>query len=60
VVLKPETWPVSLGEEPADESEFRAPLAPFPSEEMASWPVSTRVGNIKNNDLSLVEPIAAA
>jgi len=24
---------------------------------MVCWPVSTRVGNVKNNDPSLIEPI---
>jgi len=27
---------------------------------MTCWPVSTRVGNVKNNDPSLIEPLAAA
>ncbi len=31
-----------------------------PSDEMICWPVSPRVGNVKNNDPSLIEPIAAA
>jgi hypothetical protein len=36
----------------------RAPLlAPYPSEDMVCWPVSARVGNVKNNDPSLVEPV---
>jgi hypothetical protein len=26
---------------------------------MACWPVSARVGNVKNNDPGLIEPIAA-
>jgi hypothetical protein len=30
-----------------------------PSEGMVCWPISLRVGNVKNNDPSLVEPIAA-
>ena len=59
VVLKPLGWPIWLGEEPAHASELRALLAPFPSEEMTCWPVSPRVGNVKNNDASLIEPIAA-
>jgi len=25
---------------------------------MTKWPVSTRVGNVKNNDPSLIEPVA--
>ena len=59
VVLKPEAWPTWLGEEPADEPALKALLAPFPSEDMTCWPVSARVGNVKNNDPSLIEPIAA-
>jgi len=27
---------------------------------MICWPVSARVGNVKNNDPSLIEPVAAA
>jgi putative SOS response-associated peptidase YedK len=60
VVLKPESWPVWLGEKPVDPSELKTLLAPFPSEEMTCWPVSPRVGNVKNNDPSLIEPLAAA
>jgi len=26
---------------------------------MVCWPVSARVGNVKNNDPSLIEPISA-
>ena len=58
-VLKPETWPVWLGEELGDASSIEAMRVPFPSDEMTCWPVSTRVGNVKNNDPSLIEPIAA-
>jgi putative SOS response-associated peptidase YedK len=28
-----------------------------PSEAMTCWPVSARVGNVKNNDPSVIEPI---
>jgi putative SOS response-associated peptidase YedK len=59
VVLRPESWPVWLGEKPVDPSVLKALLTPFPSEEMTRWPVSPRVGSVKNNDPSLVEPIAA-
>jgi len=58
-VLKPETWAVWLGEERADAPALKALLAPCPSEEMTCWPVSAQVGNVKNNDPSLIEPIAA-
>ena len=53
VVLKPEGWPAWLGEEPADAPRLKALLAPYPSEEMVAWPVSPRVGNVKNNDASM-------
>jgi putative SOS response-associated peptidase YedK len=59
-VLKPEAWPVWLGEQPAAVPELKALLAPYPSDDMVCWPVSPRVGNVKNNDPSLIEPIAAA
>jgi putative SOS response-associated peptidase YedK len=26
---------------------------------MIAWPVSARVGNVKNNDASLIDPVAA-
>jgi putative SOS response-associated peptidase YedK len=60
VVLKPDAWPVWLGEEPANLSALKALLTPFPSDEMACWPVGARVGNVKNNDATLIEPINAA
>src|SRR6266481_4026386 len=48
VILNPNKWPVWLGEEPAD---------PYQLKEMIAWPVTPRVGNVKNNDVSLIEPI---
>jgi putative SOS response-associated peptidase YedK len=57
VVLGPETWPARLGEEPAGARQLKGLLAPYPSEEMVAWPVSARVGNVKNNDPSPIEPI---
>ena len=59
VVLAPESWPLWLGEKAADAAELRALLAPYPSEGMMCWPISPRVGNVRNNDPSLIEPIAA-
>jgi putative SOS response-associated peptidase YedK len=60
VVLAPEAWPIWLGEDPAGPPQLKALLAPYPSEGMICWPVSPRVGNVKNNDPSLIEPIATA
>jgi putative SOS response-associated peptidase YedK len=39
---------------------LKALLDPYPPDGMVCWPVSPRVGNVKNNDPSLIEPIAAA
>jgi putative SOS response-associated peptidase YedK len=60
VVLKREVWPAWLGEQPASVSDLKAMLAPYSSDEMITWPVSTRVGSVKNNDPSLIEPITGA
>ena len=60
VVLKRDWWPAWIGEELAEAPQLKALLAPYPSEEMVAWPVSPRVGNVKNNDPSLIEPIAGA
>jgi hypothetical protein len=56
----PEMWPFWLGEEPADTARPKALLAPYPTEGMIAWPVSPRVGNVKNNDPGLIEPITGA
>jgi putative SOS response-associated peptidase YedK len=59
-VLSPEMWPAWLGEEPATVPDLKAMLASYPSEGMTCWPISSRVCNVKNNDPTLIEPIAAA
>ena len=41
-------------------SRLKALLAPYPAEEMACWPVSSRVGNVKNNDPSLIEDLGGS
>jgi putative SOS response-associated peptidase YedK len=50
VVLEREACPVWLGEEPEEPSDLKALLPPYPSEAMTCWPVSARVGSVKNND----------
>src|SRR5215469_8100932 len=59
VVLGPETWPAWLGEELADARHLKTMLAPYPAEQMTCWSVSARVGNVKNNDPTLIELISA-
>jgi hypothetical protein len=48
-----------LGSERADAPLLKALLASYPSEGMVAWPVSPRVGNVKNNDPNLIEPFSA-
>jgi len=60
VILEARAWPAWLGEQPADVPDLKALLAPYPSEDMIAWPVSTRIGNVRNNDSSLIEPVATA
>jgi putative SOS response-associated peptidase YedK len=58
VILPPEAWPVWLGEEAGDAERLKALLAPYPAEGMTAWPVDKRVGNVKNNDPELIEPVS--
>jgi putative SOS response-associated peptidase YedK len=60
VIFGPENWPLWLGEAPASPSRLKALLVPYPPDDMVIWPVDRRVGNVKNNDPSLIEPIAFA
>ena len=59
VILKPDAWPVWLGEQPTDMPQLKSLLAPYPANDMIAWPLSARVGNVKNNDPSLIAPVAA-
>jgi putative SOS response-associated peptidase YedK len=56
VILPPDTWSRWLGEEPSEPNQLKSLLVPYTGA-MAAWPVSQRVGNVKNNDASLIEPI---
>ena len=60
VILAEENWPAWLGEVSAEPAELKALLKPYPSEDMTLWPVDRRVGNVKNNDASLIEPVSAS
>lgn len=56
LILAPEQWQKWLG---APE-ERAALLDPFPADRMECWPVSDAVGNVRNDDTTLLEPVAAA
>jgi putative SOS response-associated peptidase YedK len=60
VILPPEAWPLWLGEETADADQLKALLIPYPSDQITMWPVDKRVGNVKNDDPALIEPLAMA
>ena len=64
VILPPETWSAWLGEteagEPAEAvpaDQLKSMLVPYAGE-MVAWQVSIRVGNVRNNDASLIEPVS--
>jgi putative SOS response-associated peptidase YedK len=56
VILEPRDYGRWLG---VDSSEVARPpvelLRPFSAEKMMAWPVSARVGNVRNNDAQLLE-----
>jgi putative SOS response-associated peptidase YedK len=59
--MKMAAWPAWLGEQPATVQDLlRRCWPPTPSDGMIAWPVSARVGNVRNNDSSLIEPVATA
>jgi putative SOS response-associated peptidase YedK len=57
VVLKPDVWPVWLGASAGGCAAARRCWPPTLPNEMICWPVSPRVGNVKNYDPSLIEAI---
>ena len=56
-ILPPTAWPAWLGEKETGDAALKGLLAPYPADRMAMWPVSPRVGNVKNNDPSIADPI---
>ena len=60
VILPPETWRIWLGEEGAGRAELLALLVPYPADLMRVYPVGSRVGNVRNDDPSLLNEVGAA
>jgi putative SOS response-associated peptidase YedK len=60
VILDSGAYPIWLGEEEALADELSSLLRPFPAERMRAYPIGPRVGNVKNDDAALVEPLANA
>jgi putative SOS response-associated peptidase YedK len=60
VILPCDTWSAWLGEEPADPQDLLALLIPYPSADLAAWPVPRRVGRVAEDDAGLAERDPAA
>ena len=52
-------WPQWLGETKTTSAHLKAMLRPYPSAQMAMWPVGKAVGNVRNDSPDLFEPLAA-
>jgi putative SOS response-associated peptidase YedK len=59
VILGPENWSAWLGEEPVKLDALLALLKPFPAERLTLWKVASAVGNIRNENAKLIEPLKA-
>ena len=58
-ILPREAWRSWLGEEDAGADDLLSLLRPFPAELMRAYPVGTSVGNVRNNSIELLDPVAA-
>lgn len=57
-ILLPEQEADWLNRDQTDATFLRSLLRPFPAERMKAYPVSSRVNNVRNDDPSLIEPVA--
>jgi putative SOS response-associated peptidase YedK len=57
-ILDAADWQIWLGEAPATPGELRALLRPYPGELMEAHMVGPRIGNVKNDDATLIERFA--
>jgi putative SOS response-associated peptidase YedK len=57
VILQPKDYARWLGEEPTESPHLMMMLKPYPATAMEAYPVSTRVGSVKNTDAALFEPL---
>lgn len=60
VILDPAKYGRWLGEEMATPEELHGLLRPFSAESMKAFPVDARVGNVRNDDASLIATVAQA
>jgi putative SOS response-associated peptidase YedK len=60
VILARETWPAWLGEAEASPKELLALLQPYPAERMRAYKIGPAVGNVRNDEPGLLEPLGEA
>ena len=58
VILPPDAWAVWLGETETNPAALLALLQPYPAERMRIYRIGPRVGNVRNDDPTLLEPLA--
>jgi putative SOS response-associated peptidase YedK len=57
VILPPEAWPVWLGETEASPEELLDLLLPYPAELMRVYPIDSAIGNVRNDEPTLLDPL---
>lgn len=60
VILDPANYGRWLGEEECDPMRLLMMLKPYPADAMEAFPIGARVGNVNNDDSTLIEPLATA
>jgi putative SOS response-associated peptidase YedK len=58
-ILEPKDYARWLGEEPTEPPHVMMMLKPYLAAAMEAYPVSTRVGSVKNTDAALFEPLGS-
>jgi len=57
-ILARDDYAAWLGEKLAETAELLAMLKPYPADHMEAIPIGRRIGNVKFDDPSLIEPVA--
>ncbi|MBB3110454.1 putative SOS response-associated peptidase YedK [Paenibacillus phyllosphaerae] len=60
VILRPEQESLWLDRDIQQANQLRDLFVPYPAEELEAYPVNSAVGNVRNDDSSLIEPLAVA
>lgn len=58
VILEPQNYAKWLGEEPAPPTALTALLKPYPASRMEAFKIGPRIGTVKYDEPSLIEPIS--